>query len=232
MLAGTVMAKYILHDLLASTEAPMHELSTAHVVALEVPPVVTTKFEHDLLNFVNKLLALHVTLLAVVQPSLRRKTNKSLWVHKWNRLPQVPFKFYQTCSCKTGNQVPGCHLTYYVGSSRAISTYACEHVPTLSTSPQAGVESLGATLKYLCSLLLVGYGSTAFEHVASHTGTSDCEYQLPPCRVFGQSKGSANTKLSCALLGWRYVYRSPSSIPNRFESKRESQEESRQRSWH
>ena len=107
MLAGSVMGKYVLHDMLTSTSAPMHELSTAHVVALEVPPIVTTRFEHDLLNFVHKLLALNVIVLAVVQPSLRRKTNKSLWVHKWNQLPQVPSKFYQTCSCKTGNQVPG-----------------------------------------------------------------------------------------------------------------------------
>ena len=176
MLAGTVMAEYILHDMLASTEAPMHELSTAHVVALEVPPVVTAKFEHDLLNFVDKLLALHVIVLAVVQPSLRRKTNKSLWVHKWRRLPQVPFKFYQTCSCKTGNRVPGCHLTYYVGSSRAISTYACEHVPTLSTSPQAGVEFWCYT-----QIPMLAAACRLWEHrvracVASHTGTSDCEY--------------------------------------------------------
>ena len=75
------MAKYILHDMLASTSAPMHELSTAHLVALEVAPVVTARFEHDLLNYVHKLLALNVLVLAVAQPSLRRKTNKSLWVH-------------------------------------------------------------------------------------------------------------------------------------------------------
>ena len=90
MLAGTVIGKYILHDMLASTTAPVHELSTAHVVALEVPPIVTARFEHDLLNFVHKLLALNVIVLAIVQPSLRRKSNKSLCVHKWNQLPRVP----------------------------------------------------------------------------------------------------------------------------------------------
>ena len=58
-LAGKIIAKCVLHDMLASTSAPMHELSSAHLVALEVPPVVTTKFEHDLLNFVQKLLALN-----------------------------------------------------------------------------------------------------------------------------------------------------------------------------
>ena len=78
MLAGSVMVKYVLHDMLASTSAPMHELSTAHVVALEVPPIVTARFEHDLLNFVQKLLALSVIVLVVMQPSLRRKTNQTL----------------------------------------------------------------------------------------------------------------------------------------------------------
>ena len=106
------MAKYVLHDMLYSRMALVHELSEAHLAVLEVPPVATAKFEHDLLNFVQKLLALHVPVLVVVQPSLRRKTNKSLWVHKWNHLAQAPVKFYQTCACRTGNPVPGCYCAY------------------------------------------------------------------------------------------------------------------------
>ena len=90
-LAGNVVAKFILHDMLASVTAPLHELSQAHVVALEIPPVVTPRFEHDLLNFVQRLLALNVEVVAVVQPSLRRKSNKTLWVHRWNYLHNVPF---------------------------------------------------------------------------------------------------------------------------------------------
>ena len=58
------------------------------------PPVATAKFEHDLFNYVQKLLALNFLVLAVVQPSLRRKTNRRLWVHKWNRVAQVPFELY------------------------------------------------------------------------------------------------------------------------------------------
>ena len=87
------MAKYVLHDMLASTSAPRHELSSAHLVVVLVPPVATSRFEHDLLNYVYKLLALNVLVPAVVQPSLRRKTNKAFWVHKWNRMAHVPFKF-------------------------------------------------------------------------------------------------------------------------------------------
>ena len=111
--------------------------------------MVTSRFEHDLPNYVHKLLALNVLVLAVVQPSLRRKTNKALWVHKWNRMAHVPFKFYQTCSCKTGDCVPGCHLTYYVGSSRHVDLYPCIDVPTYGVSQLAGVNSLGGTIKTL-----------------------------------------------------------------------------------
>ena len=128
------MAKYVLHDMLYSRTAPVHELAGAHLAVLEISPVAPAKFEHDLLNFVQKLLALHVPVLVVVQPSLRRKTNKSLWVHKWNHLAQAPFKFYQTCSRRVGQQSPSCHLTYYVGSSRHIDVQACAEVPTLGTS--------------------------------------------------------------------------------------------------
>ena len=111
-LAGRVTASYILHDMTASISAPMHELSSAHLVVVDVPPVVTSRFEHDLLKYIYKLLALNVLVLAVVQHSLRRQTNKTLWVHEWNLMAHAPFKFYQTRSCKTGDCVQGCHLTY------------------------------------------------------------------------------------------------------------------------
>ena len=47
----------------------MHELSTAHLVVVEVPPVGASRFEHELLNYVHKLLALNVLVLTEVQPS-------------------------------------------------------------------------------------------------------------------------------------------------------------------
>ena len=92
-LAGRLIAKYVLRDMLASMSAPLHELSNAHVVVLKAPPVVTANFEHDLFNYIHKLLALNLLALVVVQPSLRRKPNKTLWVHKWNQLPQAPLKY-------------------------------------------------------------------------------------------------------------------------------------------
>ena len=71
------MAKYVLHDILASVTAPLHELSSAHLVVLEIPPVATAGFEHDLLVLVQKLLALNLSALALIQLSLRRRSNKT-----------------------------------------------------------------------------------------------------------------------------------------------------------
>ena len=86
-LASKVIAKYVLHDMLASVTAPMHELSSAQLVLLEVPPVATKGFERDLLSFVCKVLEVNVPVLAVVQPSLRKRSNY---------IEQAPFKFRQS----------------------------------------------------------------------------------------------------------------------------------------
>ena len=146
-------SKYVLHDMLTSVTAPLHELSSAQLVLLEIPSVVVAGFEHTMLAFVHKLLALNVTVCAIVQPSLRRRNNRTPWVNKWNYLPHAPFKFSQTCSCKLGNNL-GCHLTYYVGCSRPLSTQPCSHIPTLSASSDALVSCFGGTITYLTAQLL------------------------------------------------------------------------------
>ena len=74
-LGGCVFGKYILHDMLASVTAPLHELSIAHVIVLEVPPICTYRFDHDLLGLVQKLLAFGAIVLVAAQPSLRRKSD-------------------------------------------------------------------------------------------------------------------------------------------------------------
>ena len=50
VLAGHVFGKYVLYDIMASVTAPLHELTSANAVVLEVPPVVAAGFERDLLN--------------------------------------------------------------------------------------------------------------------------------------------------------------------------------------
>ena len=94
-------------------------------MVLEAPPIVTQRFEHDMLGLVLKVLNQCPSVAIIVQPSLRRKSNKTLWVQRWNKLHNSPFKFRQTCSCQLGDGVPGCHLTLFVGSSQNIELSPC-----------------------------------------------------------------------------------------------------------
>ena len=117
-ISANVIGRYVLHDMMAHMTAPLDELSTAHAVVLEAPPIVTARFEHDMLKLVLKIVAQGPEVAVIVQPSMRRRSDRTLWVHRWNRLAQAPFKFRQTCSCKTGNAVPGCHLTCLIGTTQ------------------------------------------------------------------------------------------------------------------
>ena len=120
---------------MANMTAPLDELSTAHLVVLEAPPNVAARFEHDMLSLVSRIMAQGPEVAVMVQPSLCRKSNKTLWVQRWNRLTHAPFKFRQTCSCKASNNVPGCHLTCLIGATTAIDMSPCAEVPTLSATP-------------------------------------------------------------------------------------------------
>ena len=88
--AANTTARYLLSDVWKSVDAPLQEFSSAHIVALELPPVVQLGYEHSVLSIVQKMLAVGTQVLMIVQPSLRRKSNKALWVHKWNFLEHAP----------------------------------------------------------------------------------------------------------------------------------------------
>merc|ERR1711873_348278 len=154
IIAANVIGRYVLYDMMANMTAPLDELSTAHLVVLEAPPDVAARFEHDMLSLVSRIMAQGPEVAVLVQPSLRRRSNRTLWVHRWNSLAHAPFKFRQTCSCKAGNNVPGCHLTCLVGATTAIDMSPCAEVPTLSVTPSSCVLSLGGLLFSLCSCLL------------------------------------------------------------------------------
>ena len=151
-IAGNVVERYVLQDVLTNGTALFHEFSEADLVVFEVPPVTRPQFEHKMLDVVQKVLNSGPGVMVVVQPSLRRKTNKSLWISKWNMLSHAPFKFSQTCSCRTGNRIPGCHLTCYVGCSGKVTPGPCSEAPTLCTTSQAAVESFGASVQHLIGL--------------------------------------------------------------------------------
>ena len=76
-IAGHVHSSYVLHDMMRSVKAPLDELQTAHAVVLEAPSNVAHRFEHDMLNLTKKITSQCPNLAVIVQPSLRRKSNKT-----------------------------------------------------------------------------------------------------------------------------------------------------------
>ena len=152
--AANLIGRYLLAEVIKDKDCPFHEMSTAHLVVIEAPPVAQPLFEHHLLGLVQKIRAMGPQVMLVVQPSVRRRSIRCLWAHKWNHLNMVPFKLYQTCSCKMGNNTPGCHLTCFVGCSTPLKTMACNEVPTVCASAHAAVLRLGLTLNSLFPAVL------------------------------------------------------------------------------
>ena len=109
-IAGQLIGRYHLADVLASKDAPLTEMITADVVMIELPPVMKLRFEHQVLDMVAKLQVASLEILLMVFPCLRRKSSKSTWVLRWSLMTQAQFNFVQTCSCKLGNVIPGCHI--------------------------------------------------------------------------------------------------------------------------
>ena len=99
-MAGNLVGKFLLEDVLSSKDAPLQEMASADLVALEAPPVTKQGFEQRMLEAVLKLRAASLEILLVVLPSLRKKSNKSTWVYRWNRLRNTPFKFSRPALAK------------------------------------------------------------------------------------------------------------------------------------
>ena len=87
-------AKYLLAEVLASLQTPMLEFKEAKAVLIEAPAITKARYEHDMLDLVTKIHNLQTEVLLIVQPSLRRKSNRTLWVQKWNNLRKAPFKIH------------------------------------------------------------------------------------------------------------------------------------------
>ncbi len=198
IIAGNLLNNFVLHDIVASVKAPLHELSKAHLVMLEVPPVAAHRFEHDLLAVVQKVRLLGPEVAIIVQPSLRKRTNKTIWVHKWNFLPQAPFKFSQTCSCQMGDGAPGCHFTCYVGNTQHNKFGACQAVPTPTASPDAVQLGLSGTIHTLCAVLLAavnGVGLVERASIGRSSTTSPAVTTHPLCanHLSSADEGSQQT---------------------------------------
>jgi len=57
-IASNLAGRYVLHDVMGHGEAPLQELSTAHLVMIEAPPIVAPRFDHDFLTMVQNTRAL------------------------------------------------------------------------------------------------------------------------------------------------------------------------------
>ena len=133
-ISANLFHRYHLHSLIRSVTAPLTELSAADAVMLEIPPTADRRYEHTILDFVNRIIPQCAKVTILVQPSLRRKSERPTWVQRWNLLHNTPFKFQRTCSCKLGNHVPNCHFTFLVGSTVGLELAGCAEVATLSAS--------------------------------------------------------------------------------------------------
>ncbi len=153
-LAANIAGCYLLHELLASVKLPLDELSSAHLVAIEIPPVALKGFEHDLLHLVAKIRAIGPQVAIIVQPSLRRQTQQALWTHRWNKLDNRPFQITQTCSCQLGNRCQGCHFPVLLGTTYPVELASCSRVPTPGAQSLTLQRSLSGDLLALAVLVL------------------------------------------------------------------------------
>ena len=145
------MTSFLLHTVMGRLTKPLDEFSQQELVAFEIPPLRAQGFEKDFRIVVNNVHALGPQIACIVQPSFRQKTQKSLWVHKWNQMEEPPFRFCQTCSCKLGNGAPGCHFTMYIGTTLDFSPEPCSEVPSQSGTPESLMKSMVGTLTTMVS---------------------------------------------------------------------------------
>ena len=150
-ISANLLHRYHLHSLIRSVTAPLTELSAADAVMLEIPPTADRRYEHTILDFVSRIIPQCASVTILVQPSLRRKSERPTWVQRWNLLHNIPFKFQRTCSCKLGNHVPNCRFTLLVGSTAGLELAGCAEVATLSASQEALALSLGGALSSIAT---------------------------------------------------------------------------------
>ena len=70
---------------------PHEEFACNDLVAIEVPPLTRASFDSDLYRLVTKIQNLGPKVAVIVQPSMRKKTQRSLWVQYWNRSSGRPW---------------------------------------------------------------------------------------------------------------------------------------------
>ena len=144
-----LLDSFLLHSVL-HVKSPLPELRSASHVAIELPANVEKGFEKIALNFLERVRVQCPQTFMIVQPSLRRRSNRSTWISRWNQhRGSKPFLFRETCSCLVGDGVPGCHITVYIGTDSGIKLEPCGAVPTTDVTVQSASRSLFGLLQYI-----------------------------------------------------------------------------------
>ena len=146
-LAENVTKTYLLHDVLAKVELPLDEVAAASLVAIEIPPKMPGRFEHALLQLASKIKAHGPELTIISIPQAKRQSQVALWIHRWNKLEQIPFKFERACSCQLQREPSSIHLAMMIGSAtRYTRGSPCYAVPSSGCSRQALIRELDGSL--------------------------------------------------------------------------------------
>ena len=141
---GNVVCRFLTHDVLYKNSnwkgKHFAEVLKTDLVIFDVPIIADLGMEHRLLTTVLDLLRHNLFIVIIVQPALRSRSPVRIpWMNRWNDMNSVPFKFYQTCSCKVNTSVLNMHFTVYIANSFGIDMPSCRHLPTL------GGERYGCT---------------------------------------------------------------------------------------
>ncbi len=133
---------------------PPPEFLGAHAIALEIPPSTGKGYEHLVARTIAKLQRLTPHIMVLVPLSLRKYARQITWVHRWNKLTDLPFEFHQVCSCRLDSDRPNLHYPVYVGCTFPMYYQNCTKTVSIETGHHCVVDSLGGMVTQLIRFLL------------------------------------------------------------------------------
>ena len=98
------------------------------------------------MSAVDKIIQMGSNVAIVVQPAPRNKSHRSTWVHLWNQMPRIPFRFQKICSCQLVHGTVGRHATQYIGASYPLKLGACTAASPWSSTSDVKHRSLVTAL--------------------------------------------------------------------------------------
>ena len=92
LINATITGTLLLNNVMERMKMPTQEFSQNDLVAFEVPPLVETQsFERKFTPSINHIHSSGPHIAVLVQPCLRPKRQRPLWMHRWNAMGSKPF---------------------------------------------------------------------------------------------------------------------------------------------